>query len=37
MSDYTGTFIFLEGSSYEIGEKQALEFCENPHAKKIVF
>ncbi|MFD1412253.1 C45 family autoproteolytic acyltransferase/hydolase [Oceanobacillus jeddahense] len=37
MSDYTGTFIFLEGSSYEIGEKQALEFCENPHAKKLFF
>ncbi|MBY7141865.1 choloylglycine hydrolase [Virgibacillus sp. NKC19-3] len=37
MSDYTGTFIFLEGSSYEIGEKQALEFWENPQAKKLYF
>ncbi|WP_243527014.1 hypothetical protein [Bacillus pseudomycoides] len=37
MNTHTGKFIYLTGSSYEIGKQQALEYYESAHAKEIFF
>ncbi|MBD8499777.1 C45 family autoproteolytic acyltransferase/hydolase [Paenibacillus arenosi] len=37
MNMYTGKFAYLIGSSYELGEQQALEYAEHAHVKEIFF